>query len=306
MNTPEPMPVLVGADGSASGLRAVRYAALAASRLGAPLQILHVTPSYVPMPPVRPVVPPSLSSTGLGFLRTAAQEARAAAPGVDVHTRLLTGSRVRTLARESGQGQLLVLGSARRSDFTRIWMGATGTEVSAHAACPVVVVPPEWEDAEEHRKVVAGFKSSKDANELLATAFAIAADRRAELVILHAWKLPTAYDDIIESRVAVEEFRRLSLATIEPLVDDLRRAYPDVPVRIEALHAQAAYALVAEAKDADLVLLMRSPHGPMPTHLGRTARAVLRDAGCPVEVLVPGRPAARERNDLEGSGAARG
>lgn len=294
MNTSQPLPVLVGADGSATGLRAVRYAALAASRLGAPLRILHVTPSYVPMPPIRPVEPPALKDTGREILRIAAQEARTAAPDVEVETQLLTGSRVRTLANESALGQLMVLGSERRSDFARIWTGATGTEVSAHAACPVLVVPPEWEKTEEHRKVVVGFKSSKDAAELLASAFAIAADRQAELVIVHAWKLPTVYDDIIESRVAVEEFRKLSLAKIEPLVSDLRTAYPDVPVRIDALHAQAAYALVAEAKDADLVLLMRSSHDPIPAHLGRTARAVLRDAGCPVEVLVPGRAAKLE------------
>ena len=287
MDTSEPLPVLVGADGSASGLRAVRYAALAASRITVPLEILHVTPSYVPMPPVRPVEPPELGRTALEILRIAAREARAAAPAVEVHTRLLTGSRVRTLAQASGQAQLLVLGSERRSDFARIWTGATGTEVSAHATCPVVVVPPEWENAEEHRKVVVGFKSSKDAAELLGSGFAIAAERQAELIIVHAWKLPSAYDDVIESRVAVEEFRRLSIATIEPLIKDLRTAYPHVPVRIEAVHAQAAYALVAEARDADLVLLMRSSPGPLPSHLGRTARAVLRDAGCPVEVLVP-------------------
>jgi len=290
MNASEPLPVLVGADGSMSGLRAVRYAALAASSIAVPLDIVHVTPSYVPMPPVRPVEPPALGNTALEILGIAAREARAAAPSVEVNTRLLTGSRVEALTQASGQAQLVVLGSERRSDFSRIWTGATGTEVSAHATCPVVVVPPEWETAEEHRKVVVGFKSSEDAAELLGSAFAIAAERQAELVIVHAWKLPSAYDDIIESRVAVEEFRRLSIATIETLVKDLRTAYPQVPVRIEALHAQAAYALVAEARDADLVLLMRSSSGALPAHLGRTARAVLRDAGCPVEVLVPAPP----------------
>ena len=55
MNASEPLPVLVGADGSMSGLRAVRYAALAASSIAVPLDIVHVTPSYLPMPPVRPV-----------------------------------------------------------------------------------------------------------------------------------------------------------------------------------------------------------------------------------------------------------
>ena len=181
----------------------------------------------------------------------------------------------------------MVLGSERRSDFSRIWTGATGTEVSAHATCPVVVVPPEWENAEEHRKVVVGFKSSKDAAELLGSGLRHRGGASGRARHRARLELPSAYDDIIESRVAVEEFRRLSIATIEPLVKDLRTAYPQVPVRIEALHAQAAYALVAEASDADLVLLMRSSSGALPSHLGRTARAVLRDAGCPVEVLVP-------------------
>ena len=129
MNNSEPLPILVGADGSATGLRAVRYAAMAASKIGVPLRIVHVAPSYVPMPPVRPVEPPALGNTALEILRIAAREARAAAPAVEVQTRMLTGSRIRTLAQASGQAQLLVLGSERRSDFTRIWTGATGTEV---------------------------------------------------------------------------------------------------------------------------------------------------------------------------------
>ena len=136
MNASEPLPVLVGADGSMSGLRAVRYAALAASSIAVPLDIVHVTPSYVPMPPVRPVEPPALGNTALEILGIAAREARAAAPSVEVNTRLLTGSRFKALAQASGQAQLVVLGSERRSDFSRIWTGATGTEVSAHATCP--------------------------------------------------------------------------------------------------------------------------------------------------------------------------
>ena len=287
MNASEPLPVLVGADGSMSGLRAVRYAALAASRIAVPLDIVHVTPSYVPMPPVRPVEPPALGNTALEILRIAAREARAAAPSVEVHTRLLTGSRVRTLAHASGQAQLVVLGSERRSDFARLWTGATGTEVSAHATCPVVVVPQEWENsrgAPEGRRRLQVLEALSRAPRQRLRHRGGASGRARHRARLEASLRLRRHHRVTGGRRGVPEtLHRHDRASGQGSPHRVSR----VPVRIEALHAQAAYALVAEAKDADLVLLMRSSSGALPSHLGRTARAVLRDAGCPVEVLVP-------------------
>jgi hypothetical protein len=93
------------------------------------------------------------------------------------------------------------------------------------------------------------------------------------------------YDDIIESRVDLGDWRERAERMFEPLIDELRPLYPDVRVRTEVLHAQPARALVDASADADLILVGRPVHGPTFGHLGATARAVLAHAQCPVEVV---------------------
>jgi nucleotide-binding universal stress UspA family protein len=58
-------------------------------------------------------------------------------------------------------------------------------------------------------------------------------------------------------------------------------------------HEEPAHALVRASRGADRLLLAR-PHRRRTHHLGRVARAVLRDACCPVEV-VPVRDGAEPR-----------
>jgi nucleotide-binding universal stress UspA family protein len=64
-------------------------------------------------------------------------------------------------------------------------------------------------------------------------------------------------------------------------------AYPDVQVDVEVVHRQAAYALVEESRNADLLLISRPAHGGFVHYLGATARAVIRDGACPIEVVPP-------------------
>lgn len=52
-------------------------------------------------------------------------------------------------------------------------------------------------------------------------------------------------------------------------------------------HAHPARAIVEASAHADLVLLARRPHAFPGGHLGGTARAVLRESSCPVEILPP-------------------
>lgn len=80
MSLTTPAAVVVGVDGTESGMRAVRYAAAEAERRGAALHVVHVSPSYVPMPPVRPTEPAWLTETGHALLRRAADEARVRCP----------------------------------------------------------------------------------------------------------------------------------------------------------------------------------------------------------------------------------
>jgi hypothetical protein len=66
------------------------------------------------------------------------------------------------------------------------------------------------------------------------------------------------------------------------------------------LHELPARALLGQAEQADLVVLLRSPSTLVPVrHLGSTARAVLTHATSPVEVVpaVGAQPATRSTAD---------
>jgi len=66
--------------------------------------------------------------------------------------------------------------------------------------------------------------------------------------------------------------------------------FPDVPVRVYIRDEDPAHALGRAIRGAERLLILRTSRGGLAHHLGRTARAVLRDGHCPVEV-VPARRA---------------
>jgi nucleotide-binding universal stress UspA family protein len=59
-----------------------------------------------------------------------------------------------------------------------------------------------------------------------------------------------------------------------------------VEVRVE--HDHPAHALVEASREADVVVITRRTRGvPAATHLGGTARVVLRSAHSPVRIVAP-------------------
>ena len=184
----------------------------------------------------------------------------------------------------------------------RVWTGATVAGAVSRAACPVVVVPASWEPSAPRGRVVAGLKSPHHAAELLATAFALAGELGAELEVLHAWKLQGVYDEMIASSIEEEHTNARELDELEPLLGGLRLAYPRVRAYVRVVHRRPAGALIGASGRADRLVISKPDHGARMHHLGRTARAVLREAQCPVEVVVPS-PGA---DDLPGFALERG
>src|SRR4051812_36985 len=136
----EPAPVVVGVDGSAFGRDALDWAAAEAATRGRPLWVVHACPPPVDTGPLGPV--PSLSPyTGTSdVLQEAARRAQLVAPEVEVTTRLVSGGPVPALLGQ--RAGLIVVGSRGQSGVRRALAGSVSVAVSAHAQCPVVVVPP--------------------------------------------------------------------------------------------------------------------------------------------------------------------
>jgi nucleotide-binding universal stress UspA family protein len=144
--------IVVGTDGSAHSQRALEWAVGEAALRHVPLTVITVHE-----------IPAGLRGSGLIYLpdRPMAERARRAAQ-LDVEKALAELGlpvSVTVLARsghpahqtlEAARGaDMIVLGSRGAGGFGRLLAGSVGTQVSQHARCPVVIVPPEDRTAEE-------------------------------------------------------------------------------------------------------------------------------------------------------------
>lgn len=288
-----PQPVAIAVDGSPGSSGAVRAGLEEARRLGAPVLLVHVVPDHVPMTPMLPLTGPDLTGTGAAILHGEAMDVADRAPDLHIRTDLRHGPRATQLARAAHDAVALYVGRDDRPWVERVLLGNTAAGAASRATCPVVVVPPDWTpETDTHGVVLVAVKSPAHSSELLADAFALAAARGARLVVLHAWKLPSGYDDIVATRVAAEELKERSTAELAQLLQEWRTTYPSVEVEIQVVHDHPAHALVQASRDADLLVMVRHAHSFPSGSLGGTGRAVLRDAHCPVRVVAPGEVAA--------------
>lgn len=284
--------VVVGVDGTEANLGALLFAVDVASRRQVPLRLAHVVPDRVVISPLVQVTPLNLTDTGTTVLRAAEREAQSAAPDLDVEGRLRHGSRATQLLRSAADAGLLVVGRGDRPVLERMMRGDTAASVASRAGIPVVEVPADWRPGTtEHPPygvVVVGLKSPAYADAVLADAFATADELGAELEVVHAWKLPSGYDEATDDDPALGDWEREAMEEVEDLLRSWRAAYPDVTVRTRVVHQHPAEALVEASARADLVVVVRRVHGgPTTAHLGSVARAVLRAADCPVLVVPP-------------------
>ena len=282
------LPVLVGVDGSEESLLAVRYGVDAAHRAGCGLQLAHAVPEVVPMTPMLPLVGvETLEETGRRILRTAHRAADRFGDGtVPVEESMRIGSRVHFLDMLSEHARLLVVGHRRRSGVGRVLTASTTTGVATRAHCPVVCVPPTWAPEKRHGCVLVGVEDCAHAVEPLTTAFRAASERRARLTVVHAWKLPSPYDDIVVARTHGEEWQRETSRQLAEAMAALREEFPEVHVEVDVRHETPATALTEASRRADLLVVGRHGHGgPLGFRLGSVTRALLREASCPVEVV---------------------
>jgi len=294
-------PVVVGVDGGPGSEGALRYAVREAQRTGTTLRAVHVIPSYVPVSPMMPALADEIARAGEEILDHARLRLAELAPSLDVETRSLTGPRISGLVDAARNARVLVIGRETRNALERLMGAGTTAAVAAHATVPVVVVPQEWTppDDRDARPVVVGLKSQAQADELLRAGFEAASARRAPLLVVHTWKLPDEYLDRIEVRSHLDEWLARGEEMAEKVLQPWRHEYPDVPVTVRVVHDEPAHALLEAAEDAALLVVLRRASVPvLGRHLGGTARAVIRRAPCPVQV-VPGVEGLAETPGLE-------
>lgn len=277
--------LVVGVDGSAASVGAVRYAAAEAARSGALVEVVHVVPDQV-LPAGRGAsTPDELALAGRAVLRSVVRRAEPATRDVAVRTHLLRGGVVPTLVEAAASAQALVVGSDRRPTSLRLLTGNVSTGVAARSRAPVVSVPETWQPRRAGAVLLVGVKHADHSEALMSAAFGLAHERESRLRVVRAWRW-AGPDDAAARRADHDEREDDVRHELEGLLAPWRRRHPDVDVDVRVVEDQAACALVSASQDAAELLIHRRSHGfPAGTHLGSTARTVLLYSHCPVRVV---------------------
>jgi nucleotide-binding universal stress UspA family protein len=269
MRMPGPAPVVVGVNGTSSGLAAARLGAREAMARGQPLRILHV----FAWPGSRPFDDaPDWATARHEAGRIVADAVATAArtvPGVHVEGLLTDGLPVRELLRQSRTAELIVLGDDDLALSPRLPADSVLVQTVSRARCPVVVARGNRPPSGPLLTAVDGSPSS-----LLALRLAAAEGHRRGV--------PVEVAHVVDHDDAREAGRRL-LESALAAVGGLAGA------RTRVLVGEAAPILVHASQRARMMIV-----GPRGTSggslLGEVAQQLLRRCACPT-VFVHGTPA---------------
>ncbi|MBP2475618.1 nucleotide-binding universal stress UspA family protein [Crossiella equi] len=139
--------VVVGVDGSASSLRALRVAVEEACRRGLVLHVLRAwTLRNAPRPPDCPAGSVASITEYENWLRKQTEELVAQHveenPGCEIAVHIVHSPSPQGLIAASGGADLLVVGHRGRGGFAGLVLGSVADQVVRHARCSVLVVRP--------------------------------------------------------------------------------------------------------------------------------------------------------------------
>ncbi|WP_338887295.1 universal stress protein [Rhodococcus sovatensis] len=290
--------IVVGVDGSASSLEAVRWAAEDAISRRAPLLIATsmflAKGTYADAMNLGAGVFSHQKSAATAVLVEATETARKAAQGrtLTIDTTLRQGPAAHTLMDLSESAAMVVVGSHGRGEFTGGLFGSVSTAIATHARCPVVVVKgsPSADQPLREGPVVVGVDGAATSEPAIRAALEEASLRSVPLVAVHAWSdldLSTGYTQGIEFNWAgIEDDEDVALAQS---MAGWQEEYPEVSIRRVLAKDRPVRELVKAAETAQLIVVgSRGRGGFTSLLLGSTSRAVLHTVDIPV-MIVSGR-----------------
>lgn len=277
MNVPAPLPVVVGvADRQ---LAALDYAAAEAIRAGSRVRIVH---AYVVPPSAMGSVygvdvPESFRLGGQEVLDAAVHHLRAGRPALEIEPVLCRGFAPAVLESMSADARLLIMApDTAKPWYFRMFEGRVAHRLVEHAACPVVVVPDTWTPAHDAAPVVVMIDGEDSAQGPLSFAFAAAADRGAELHVVHVDP-----DSAPEQDPEWQAVRRVA--------DAWFAANPQVRGSARVVGGDVRAAAMDVASNAGLLVLGRPHERRIPNLLmDSLAQDLVAAAGCPVAVVPSG------------------
>lgn len=141
-------PIVVGIDGSEGSRAALRWAGAEAHLRHTPVLALAAWHyDYIPLPTGDSMPTQPWAATGvdaLKWINDSVEACREQLRGLELETRVDEGRPAPVLLAAAERAILLVVGARGHGGFLGLRLGSVSTQVSHHAACPVVIVPAAW------------------------------------------------------------------------------------------------------------------------------------------------------------------
>jgi len=287
--------ILVGVDGSAAALRAVRWAARDAALRNVPLTLVHVVDA--PLPEWFEVAAlagfrQSQERRPHDFIESAikvAEESTGECAPVQIDSKVFHSATVPTLVRLSTQVEMVVVGYRGHGGVSaRSFLGSVSSALVYHAHCPVAVIHDDEAMIANAAPapVLVGIDGSPASEAATAIAFEEASRRGVGLMALHAWTDPrvsgskgTVQDSKWDAQLSEEE------ETLAERLAGWHERYPDVGVRRRIEIGDPARWLIQASERAQLIVV--GSHGCgwfRGKLLGSVGAAVVNRAKIPVIV----------------------
>ncbi|OBG50210.1 MULTISPECIES: universal stress protein [unclassified Mycobacterium] len=290
---PPPNAILVGVDGSAAALGAVRWAALTAALRNVPLALVHVVDD--PMPgwlqsgaPVGHWQQHRAREVITSAMRVAEESAGELGP-IQVHGEVIYSTAIATLVALSREVEMVVVGyRGYRGVVVRSVLGSVSSGLVYNAHCPVAVIhdgEPPLSNV-DRAPVLVGIDGSSASEAATAIAFEEASRRGVALIAFHAWADPRVFnsnnafqDSKWDAQLSEEE---------EALAERLagwHERYPNVAIRRRIEIGDPAHWLIEASELAQLIVVGSHGRGGFAGMLlGSVGSAVVNRAKIPVIV----------------------
>jgi nucleotide-binding universal stress UspA family protein len=256
--------IVVGYDGSEPADAAVDWAAAQAQHRGLPLLVVSVIDS---------AGEPQEEATRLAA--QGAQRAEKSAESIEITAVGRVGQVPATLIESAQDADLLVLGTRGRSELAGAIVGSVTFSVSAHAACPVVVVRGQTASPGPDRPVIVGVDGSLCARIALRCAADVASRTGATLRVVNVY----SSDRRPAQKTSAEQLAHAAAYAAAQVHSDLE---------LQELTAagSAAEQLVRLAEGCGLLVVgTRGFGGFAGLLLGSVGHGVLHSAPCPVMIV---------------------
>ncbi len=282
-------PVLVGVDGTASGLEAVALGGAFAVLTGAPLILGAVYGSEVLAFDGGLVWPPKDEAQ-----RWLEQAQSRVADIIPWSTRVIVSTSpargLVALAKAEG-ARMIVLGSSRRGPIGRVLPGTTGRVVAHGAPCMVAIAPHDWRIQPPDSPLTFGvaFSDSDEARDALAVAAELASAGRAPLRVLTTVRaVSPAHPMFAATGTSYTEWSRDRLRNAETVAHEAVQAVASrVETEVIVTEGDPVAQLAKASRNLDMLFVGSRRFGPVRSALlGSVSWPLIEQAGCPV-VVVP-------------------